>query len=165
MADERIDGLPTTAGDVKTFLFIMDKNGELSAVQVPYADMLAAIESDIDLSSFAVKTNVLELNNSDPFTPNATYEPATKKYVDDKNVFGTFAFGDIAGTATKTVTIGETLPSTNYHVSLTIVQPNGVLTIWPPLVINKTTTTFDILIAESGTGTNNVNFEWMITLK
>jgi hypothetical protein len=31
----------------------------------------------------ADKTNVLELNNTTVFTPDAEYEPATKKYVDD----------------------------------------------------------------------------------
>jgi len=38
---------------------------------------------DQDLSGLAVKTNVLELNNTTAFTPDADYEPATKKYVDD----------------------------------------------------------------------------------
>jgi hypothetical protein len=34
-------------------------------------------------SLYPDKTNVLELDNTDPFTPDADYEPATKKYVDD----------------------------------------------------------------------------------
>lgn len=33
----------------------------------------------------AAKSNVLELNNTDAFTPDADYEPATKKYVDDSS--------------------------------------------------------------------------------
>lgn len=33
----------------------------------------------------AEKTNVLELDNTDIFTPDADYEPATKKYVDDNS--------------------------------------------------------------------------------
>ena len=36
-----------------------------------------------DHSLYALKTNVLELNNTDAFTPDADYEPATKKYADD----------------------------------------------------------------------------------
>ena len=36
-----------------------------------------------DSSNFAQKSNVLELDNTDAFTPDADYEPATKKYVDD----------------------------------------------------------------------------------
>jgi len=39
---------------------------------------------DQDLSGYALKTNVLELNNVIAFTPDADYEPATKKYVDDE---------------------------------------------------------------------------------
>jgi hypothetical protein len=35
------------------------------------------------LNGKADKTNVLELNNTTPFTPDNDYEPATKKYVDD----------------------------------------------------------------------------------
>lgn len=38
---------------------------------------------DQDLSWLALKSNVLELDNTDSFTPDADYEPATKKYVDD----------------------------------------------------------------------------------
>lgn len=40
---------------------------------------------DQDLSALALKSNVLELNNTIPFTPDADYEPATKKYVDDNS--------------------------------------------------------------------------------
>ena len=36
-----------------------------------------------DLSDLALKSDVLELDNTTVFTPNADYEPATKKYVDD----------------------------------------------------------------------------------
>jgi hypothetical protein len=36
-----------------------------------------------DLSDLALKSNVLELDNTTEFAPNADYEPATKKYVDD----------------------------------------------------------------------------------
>jgi len=38
---------------------------------------------DQDLSDLALKSNVLELDNTDAFTPDADYEPATKKYVDE----------------------------------------------------------------------------------
>lgn len=39
---------------------------------------------DQDLTHLASKTNVLELNNTTAFAPDADYEPATKKYVDDQ---------------------------------------------------------------------------------
>ena len=51
---------------------------------------------DQDLSGLALKNNVLELNNTTPFTPDADYEPATKKYVDD-NSGGSLAWGNITG--------------------------------------------------------------------
>ncbi len=38
---------------------------------------------DQDLSGLAAKNNVLELDNTTAFTPDADYEPSTKKYVDD----------------------------------------------------------------------------------
>jgi len=38
---------------------------------------------DQDLTGLATKANVLELDNTTSFTPDADYEPATKKYVDD----------------------------------------------------------------------------------
>lgn len=37
-----------------------------------------------EIPDFALKNNVLELDNTTPFTPDADYEPATKKYVDKK---------------------------------------------------------------------------------
>jgi hypothetical protein len=37
---------------------------------------------DQDLTPYALKTNVLELDNAVPFAPDADYEPATKLYVD-----------------------------------------------------------------------------------
>jgi len=37
----------------------------------------------IPANLYALKSNVLELDNTDVFTPNADYEPATKKYTDD----------------------------------------------------------------------------------
>jgi hypothetical protein len=53
---------------------------------------------DQDLSTLALKTNVLELDNTTAFTPNADYEPATKKYVDDNAGSGstTYSVGDFA---------------------------------------------------------------------
>ncbi len=53
---------------------------------------------DQDLSTLALKTNVLELDNTTAFTPDADYEPATKKYVDDNAGSGsaTYSVGDFA---------------------------------------------------------------------
>lgn len=44
-----------------------------------------AIISGVDLTPYALKSNVLELDNTTTFTPSADYHPATKKYVDDNS--------------------------------------------------------------------------------
>lgn len=53
---------------------------------------------DQDLSGYALKSNVLELNNTIAFTPDADYEPATKKYVDDK-ITGEVTASDVSFTS------------------------------------------------------------------
>ncbi len=57
---------------------------------------------DQDLTGLALKSNVLELDNTTSFTPSSDFEPATKKYVDD-NAWGSWGWGlretiQIAGT-------------------------------------------------------------------
>ncbi len=47
---------------------------------------------DQDLSDLALKSNVLELDNTAAFTPDADYEPATKKYVDENAGGGSIAY-------------------------------------------------------------------------
>lgn len=60
------------------------------------------VEADItDLQDYALKSNVLELDNTTAFTPDADYEPATKKYVDD-NAGGGF-FNKLDATTAPTV--------------------------------------------------------------
>jgi parallel beta-helix repeat protein len=39
---------------------------------------------NLDINTLALKSNVLELDNTTPFTPDNDYEPATKKYADNK---------------------------------------------------------------------------------
>lgn len=50
---------------------------------VTFANLSWTNTWDQDLSWLALKSNVLELDNTTSFTPDADYEPATKKYVDD----------------------------------------------------------------------------------
>ena len=51
---------------------------------------------DQDLTALALKSNVLELDNTTAFTPDADYEPATKKYVDDNAPTTYYSVGDFA---------------------------------------------------------------------
>lgn len=48
------------------------------------------------LTPYALKTNVLELDNTVEFTPHNNYEPATKKYVDDIAYAGDQVTEDLA---------------------------------------------------------------------
>ena len=62
---------------------------ELTAAQVrTLLNIEDGATADQDLSSLALKSNVLELDNTTSFTPDADYEPATKKYVDDNSGSG-----------------------------------------------------------------------------
>ena len=58
---------------------------------VTFADTSGKLgkDSGIAISGLAEKSNVLERDNTDVFTPDADYEPATKKYVDDNAGSGT----------------------------------------------------------------------------
>ena len=51
-------------------------DAELANLHAPGSD-------NQDLSTLALKTNVLELDNTDAFVPTTDYHPATKKFVDD----------------------------------------------------------------------------------
>jgi len=61
---------------------------------------------DQDLSGLALKSNVLELDNTTIFTPDADYEPATKKYVDDNGGGSTYTFTNGLNEASNTVKLG-----------------------------------------------------------
>lgn len=76
-----------------------------------------------DLSVYAEKTNVLELDNTDVFTPSANYHPATKKYVDDNagGGGGSLAIQENGGTQytealLEILTNGETVLTNNAGV-------------------------------------------------
>lgn len=60
-----------------------DTNAFTDAEQTNLGNQSGTNTGDQDLSGLALKSNVLELDNTDAFTPDADYEPATKKYVDD----------------------------------------------------------------------------------
>lgn len=95
-----------------------------------------------DISLKADKNNVLELTNTVPFTPDADYEPATKKYVDDNIpdvsdfVEGPFSstvdnvvlFSAIDGTAIKDsgLTIETSVPSGALFTDTTYTAGTGL---------------------------------------
>ena len=65
-----------------------DDNYVTDAEKIKLANLSGTNTGDQDLSGYALKANVLELTNTTAFTPDADYEPATKKYVDDSIVAG-----------------------------------------------------------------------------
>jgi len=84
MADQRIYELPITAGDLSTFVFIMDKSGELTAVKVPYTDIIGPLNDAIsDLQNDkANETSVILKGEGTPYIPSSAGDPADKTYVD-----------------------------------------------------------------------------------
>lgn len=100
MADYKILKLKTNRFDARYEpLRGADDNYVTDAEKAVIANTSGTNTGDQDLTSYATKTNVLELDNTSAFTPDADYEPATKKYVDD-NAGG--------GGAPLTVTLGTT---------------------------------------------------------
>lgn len=96
--DSYIVGDETTGGE-KTYKILVSSlltwlNSNLTLAQSRVTNLVADLAAKADdaatttaLDLKADKSNVLELDNTDSFTPDADYEPATKKYVDD-NVGG-----------------------------------------------------------------------------
>ena len=65
-------------------IFGVSQAKNISESDITNLNNLSGVNSgDQDLSSLASKNNVLELGNTSSYTPDADYEPATKKYVDD----------------------------------------------------------------------------------
>ena len=69
--------------------------------------------ADVDLSAYALKSNVLEMNNTSSFTPSSNYHPATKLYVDN-SVPSLINYALNTDVLTKTNTTSYT-PTGSYH--------------------------------------------------
>jgi len=77
-------------------VYTASEAANITATHITNLNNLSGINTgDQDLSLYVKKTEVLKLNNTTAFTPDADYEPATKKYVDDK-VDSTYSIGDFA---------------------------------------------------------------------
>lgn len=122
--------------------------------------------SDIN-TLFALKANVLQKGNTTPFTPAQTYDPATKKYVDD-NAAGILAkgtsgsFTSISGGSLVTISFGVTLGSTAYRV---FVQPNTTDTANGGIAVHvrsKTTTGVDVEVYPIVHVYTGVTLDWIV---
>jgi len=70
-----------------------------AAEAVVVGNTSGANTGDQSLTALALKSNVLELDNTTSFTPDADYEPATKKYVDDNSGGGATIWNTWTGAA------------------------------------------------------------------
>ncbi len=75
--DILFEGEDITVGDITTDGTVDGRDVSVDGTQLD--------TNTTSLTSKADKTNVLELDNTTSFTPDADYEPATKKYVDDND--------------------------------------------------------------------------------
>ena len=79
---EVIMTFPNTSEVIET----VDKNYVTDVDKVVLGNTSNVNTGDQDLSSLALKSNVLELDNTTVFTPSSDYEPATRKFVLDNAV-------------------------------------------------------------------------------
>lgn len=84
--------------------------------------------SDDDHTQYALKSNVLELDNTDSFTPDADYEPATKKYVDD-NAGGGGSIGGSTGSTDNALLRADGTGGSTVQGSLALLDDDGKLTL------------------------------------
>lgn len=74
-----------------------DRDNKITTIDVSSTDVQypSAKAVYIKLNLKADKSNVLQLDNTTPFTPNNDYEPATKKFVEDSLLSYDVSFGTI----------------------------------------------------------------------
>jgi len=116
---------------------------DLTDVPANYADQSALEDTASSLrNDLAPKNNVLALDNTTAFTPDADYEPATKKYVDD----------NVGGGSTNDFYLGQdTLGGIVFYIYL---DANGNQ---HGLIVSKTETTAQW---QSTTSTTNATRSW-----
>jgi len=111
---------------------------------------------DQDLSVFAEKTNVLELDNTSPFTPSADYEPATKKFVVDADAV---IQGNVDSNEADISALQETV------ANLASMTGKFVLDILQPILTTTSIITWDILNQSNDTNLAVLNADNTITIK
>jgi hypothetical protein len=135
-----------------------DDNYVTDAEKVVIGNTSGTNTGDQDISGKADKANVLELNNATAFTPDADYEPATKKYVDDNSGGGTglpsgtdgqkIQYIGTTGTAVDALD-GLASPVTNITTTGSITQDKGT-------VLADTTTANIIITFPDSTNKGNI---------
>jgi len=91
-----------------------DEYYHLTSAQKTVVDNTSGTNTgDQDLTALALKSNVLEKDNTDSYTPSADYHPATKKYVDDSTPVITEIVKDFVVNSGKTVTANDIVQFVN----------------------------------------------------
>jgi hypothetical protein len=127
------------------------------------------LDTDTAFGLKADKSDVLQLDNTTPYTPTASTHPATKGYVDGlavrKLASGTKIVGDISPSYTATIPFGAALADNNYIVVITLVSaagnPYDDCSVFYA-VKNKTTVSFDIYMYEQRGVVQNLSFDWIV---
>ena len=116
----------------------------------------------------ALKSNVIEKDSTVAYTPTIGTHPVNKKYVDDKfPASGSYqwAGGSMGDQVTaQQVSIGKTLPNTNYQVVIT--KTGGINSNVPsPRVSAKGLSTFSIECYANGGNGGNPVWDWYIIMR
>lgn len=164
MASKRINELEDapagtgTGAELNDYFLVLDKGSSIESERKPITDLTGPINEKVDAGDVLTKTNTTIYN------PTLDYHPATVKHVDDRFIFVSYTWGDVSGLVTKTVSIGANIGTSNYIVLPTIVSPyNPDIFIFPPVISNRTTTSFGVTLAESSAaGIQNVNMEFLL---
>jgi len=175
-------GTPTTpSGQIKLsnfFTLLMDnlgffKVGNSFSEIFGNPTQMAAARANLSVPSVAemtnadnlraLKTNVIEKDSTINYTPTLGTHPVPYKIIIDKFWSNglVFDFGNISVVKTMTVPIGKTMIGTNYVVFLEFQQIDTIL---PYAISGKTTTSFDVSMAEVGGNDNSVLFKWFIIM-
>lgn len=109
--------LTTTERDAITSPITSMKIWNTTTLQYESYSGSAWVADSADLSSYALKSNVLELDNTTSFTPDSDYEPATKKYVDDAGG-GDTDFTEVVKTADQTLTTTSYVQVTDLYFNM-----------------------------------------------
>ena len=123
--------------------------------------------TDPDLSAYALKNNVLALDNTVEYLPSAPYNPATAIYVANyfnaRIKWGSIDAGDIPAGG-RSFSVSWPFGTDNYNVLVSITSKGKMLddnNMRIPVVYGKTSTGFNVLLEETEGCDQNLSIEWM----
>lgn len=122
------------------------------------------------LNGYALKTNVLELNNTVEFLPDNPWEPATAQYVANyfasKIKTGSVTIGDLKSNI-QSFWVAYNFGTANYQVFLTVESlgtPDNDNDIRGLVCYGKTNLGFSIGIEEANSVVQNIKINWLVII-